>query len=311
MESNFGTTVTVPAGGSVDVPLSFESTSAAQIFLSASDSSIGASFGSTTLSGDVSGSGGGSLGASLSNPVDGPLHITNSGSQSETVLVIVMIETGRKLTVTPSSTALAHGQTVSIDVVLTQPVTGDSVGAELVDPAGTRTPITLTQAGDGHWTGQVTPTVGGGNDINAWTNGNGIRRAQTILNVEGGNVTISGGFTERLNDTNADGLADQLILTIPVTVAKAGSYQVQAHIVDSDGKTVAVNHDPPIELSTGAQTLQMTFNGTEIYASGQSGPYRVKDVMISSNPRSSARVLEASVPDMGATQAYYYQAFEH
>lgn len=311
MEANFGKTVTVPAGGSVDVPLSFEGTSAAQIFLSASDSSIGASFGSTTLTGDLSGSEGGSLGASLSNPLDGPLHITNSGSVSETVLVIVMIETGRKLTVTSSVSSVANGQTVNIDVVLTQPVTGDSVGAELVDPAGTHTPITLTQAGDGHWTGQVTPTVGGGNDINAWTNGNGIRRAQTALNVEGGNVTIGGGFTERLNDTNADGLADQLILTLPVTVAGAGTYQIQGRLADSDGNTVAVHHDPPIELSTGAQTLEMTFDGLDIYASGRSGPYRVKDVMISSNPLSTAQVLEASVSDMGQTQPYDYKTFQH
>ena len=72
MEANFGTTVTVPAGGSVDVPLSFEATSRAQIYLAASDSSIGASFGSTTLTGDLSGSEGGSVGASLSNPLDGP-----------------------------------------------------------------------------------------------------------------------------------------------------------------------------------------------------------------------------------------------
>ena len=209
---------------------------------------------------------------------------------SESVLVIVMIETGRKLTVTSSARSVANGQTVTIDVVLTQPVTGDSVGAERVDPAGTRTPITLTPAGDGHWTGQVTPTVGGGSDINAWTNGNGIRRAQTVLNVEGGYVTISGGFTERLNDTNADGLADQLILTLPVTVAKAG-IPTRPGLASSTpvGTTSPSSYDPPIELSTGAQTLQMTFDGTDIYASGQSGPYRVLDVMISSNPLTSAR----------------------
>lgn len=311
MQDNFGTTVTVPAGGSVDVPLSFEGTSAAQIYLAASDSSIGASFGATTLTGDLSGAEGGSVGASLSNPLDGPLHVTNSGSQSEAVLVIVMIETGRKLTVSPSSTAVAHGQAVSIDVVLTQPVTGDSVGTELVDPAGTRTPITLTQAGSGHWTGQVTPMVGGSNEINAWTNGNGIRRAQTLVDVEGGNVTISGGFTERLNDTNADGLADQLILTLPVTVANAGSYEVGARLVDSSGATVAVNQDPPIELSTGDQTPALTFQGTDIYKSGRSGPYRLVNVMVSSNPLTSDQVLEASVPDMGQTQPYGYKTFQH
>lgn len=49
------------------------------------------------------------MGASLSNPLDGPLHITNSGSVSETVGVIVMIATGRKLTVTSSVSSVANG----------------------------------------------------------------------------------------------------------------------------------------------------------------------------------------------------------
>jgi hypothetical protein len=54
----------------------------------------------------------------------------------------------------------------------------------------------------------------------------------------------------------------------------------------------------------------MTFDGLDIYASGQSGPYRLKDVMISSNLRSSAQVLEASVADMGQTQPHDYKTFQ-
>ena len=316
MEGSFATTVSVPAGGSVDVPLAFEGATSAGVTVSAPDSNIGATFAGTTLEGLASGSGGWSLGANLSNPVDGPLHITNSGSQSETVGVLMMIETGRKLTVTPATTIVANGQSVGLDVVLTQPVTGDSVGAELVDPAGKQTPITLTAAGSGHWTGQGTPTVGGTNTINAWTTGNGIRRTQALLNVSSGTVSLGSNFTERLNDTNGDGLSDQLILTLPITVAKAGPYRVRARLVDSTGSQVAIEWNPTpnsryYDLRSGEQPIDLTFLGADIYKSGRSGPYRLVDVMVLSNPGSVDEILEANVPDMGATQPYDYRVFAH
>jgi Putative serine esterase (DUF676) len=306
MQGSFATSVTVPAGGSVDVPLTFEGTARAVISVSAPDQSIGATFAGTSLTGG----GSGSISADLSNPVDGPLHITNSGTTDQVVGVLVMVETARNLTITPSATHVSNGQTVSLDIVLTQAVAGDVVQADLEDPAGVHTPITLTQAGDGHWAGQVTPTVGGTNTVNAWTTGNGIRRAQALLFVTSGTVVLGQGFTEHLVD-NANGLADQLVLTINVTVAKAGSYGVRAHLVDTTGKFVAVNSDAPVMLSTGAQTLDVTFSGAAIYASGTSGPYHLVDVMVVSNPETTDQVLEASASDMGTTQPYDIKAFQH
>jgi hypothetical protein len=194
---------------------------------------VGATFGSIALMAQASPSGGSTLSVDLTSPADGSLHITNSGSQAETVGVLVMIETGRSLTVIPSTVTVTNGQTVGLDIVLTQPVAGDVVQAELVDPAGTHTSIALTPAGSGHWTGQVTPTVGGDNQVNVWTLANGIRRADVTLSVSSGTVSLSSGFTERLSDTNSDGLADALILTPTITVAQAGSYRVRATLAGS------------------------------------------------------------------------------
>jgi hypothetical protein len=306
MQFSSGTTATVPANGYVDVPIAFEGSSVAVVAVSNENSDIGATFGGLALAP----SGDGSLSVNLSSPADGPLHVTNSSGQNESVGVIVMIESGRSLAVTASPTTISAGQAVSIDVVLTQPVAGDSVGGELVDPAATHTPITLSPAGSGHWTGQVSPSVGGDNTINVWTNGNGTRRASTLVVVAGGSVTLGSGFTERLNDTNGDSLADQLIVTLPATVAKAGTYQVRARLVDSAGNQVAGSKDPAVDLQTGSQTLTLTFAGADIYSSGRSGPYRVVSLQVFSNPGTTGTQLEASATDLGATQAYGYQVFQ-
>jgi hypothetical protein len=316
LQGSFSTTVSVAAGGSVDVPIAFEGSAGAAVNVYAADSNVSATFGSIALTGQATPSGGSTLSADLTSPADGSLHITNSGSQAETVAVLVMIETGRSLTVTPSTVTVTNGQTVGLDIVLTQPVAGDVVQAELVDPAGTHTSITLTPAGSGHWTGQVTPTVGGDNQVNVWTLANGIRRADVTLSVSSGTVSLSSGFTERLSDTNGDGLADALILTPTITVAQTGSYRVRATLADSSGKQFAQNSNPTASsegyvLRSGSQPLDISFSGTTIFAAGISGPYHLVNVQVFYEPGNSDALLEASIPDMGATQTYDYRVFAH
>jgi len=313
MEGSFATRVTVPAGGSSDVLLSFEGSNRANIGVSTPDSSIGATFGSTTLSGLA---GGGSIAAKLTNPVDGPLHITNSGSQAQTVGVLLMIETGRTLVVTTSSMNVPNGTPVGLDVTLTQPVAGDVVQAELVDMAGNSRPITLTPSGSGHWTGQVTPTVGGTNTINAWTTGNGIRRTQAFLNVSSGTVSVGTSFSERLVDANGDGLAEQLILTLPITVRDAGSYLIRARLIDSTGTQVALNSSPTTghssnDLISGVQAIDIAFPGSKIYDSSRNGPYDFIILQVLSRPGTTDEALEICTTDLGATQPYDYHAFAH
>jgi hypothetical protein len=208
------------------------------------------------------------------------------------------------------------GSPINLSVALSQPVAGDVVQGELIDPAGTHTPIAMTAAGSGSWTGQVTPSVGGTNHIYVWTTGNGVRYAGATVEVRSGTVTIGGGFSESANDSNGNGLADTLVLTPTITIGQAGTYEIDADLVDASGTFVAraqTNQDTETgwyDLTAGSHQIDLTFDGATIYKSGLSGPYHLANVNV-------ARIVngvthpEAYVADMGATQAYDYRQFEH
>jgi hypothetical protein len=311
---NMAAKVTVPAGGSIDVPLAFEQSPSAQISVYAGSSSVTASFGGASL-GETQSTEGRLLSATLSSPADGSLHISNPGTSDASVTVTVQIDSGRHLTITGPTAAVANGATASFEVDLTAPVAGDVVQAEYIDPAGTHTPISLTPAGSGKWTGRVTPTVGGTGKISAWTTGNGIRLAGRMVEVTSGTVTLSPTFTERLSDTNYDGLAEALVLSPTITVTEAGSYQVRATLADSDGNPIVDlsgldTASGDYELVAGSQPLDLSFDGSTIFKSGRSGPYHLTNVSVALVENGQTHP-EASAADMGATQAYDYHVFQH
>jgi hypothetical protein len=308
MEMNAHFVQDVPAGGSLDIPLVFEQSPVAAITVIADDPGVTASIGGTPLTVDTSGSMR-ELVAQLTNPADATLHVANSGSAAVKISGAVTIQTTRRLSITAASASVSHRGQISFDVTLTQSVSGDSPVAELVDPTGTHTPITLTQTGSGHWTGQVAPTVGGMNTIWVSTSGAGARYAYQPISVATGNVTLGSGFSERLVDTDYDGLANQLVLSPTVTVQTPGTYWANAYLVDANGKEVDV-HGTEVNLVAGSQPLDFTFDGSTIYKSGSSGPYRLVNVTISTEG-GAASVTEASADDMGTTQSYDYYVFQH
>jgi hypothetical protein len=256
------------------------------------------------------------LGVTLSSPSDGSLRLANSGASDATVSVTVFIRTTRHLTVSASAASVDMGSPISFSVALSQLVAGDVVQAELIDPAGTHTPIAMTAAGGGSWTGQVTPSVGGTNRISVWTTGNGVRYGASTVEVTSGTVTIGTGFTASANDTNNNGLADTLVLTPTITIGQAGTYEIVADLVDGSGTFVAqarVNPDTSTgwyDLTAGTQQLALTFDGSTIYKSSKSGPYHLANVSIGRIVDGNTHP-EASAADMGATQAYDYHVFEH
>ena len=64
------------------------------------------------------------------------------------------------------------------------------------------------------------------------------------------------------------------------------------------------------DLAVGSQPLNLSFEGSAIYKSGRSGPYHLKNVRIALVENGQTHP-EVAVADMGATQAYDYQLFEH
>ena len=171
----------VPAGGSIDVPVSFECSSSAGITAYSPTAGLSASINRTALtSSDTSDT---LLSTTLPNPVDGTLHLVNPGTTDATVSVTILINTTRHLTVTPSAYSVVVGVSVSLDIQLSEAADGDGATAYLQDPSGTKTPIALTKVGTGHWTGQVTPTVSGDNKISAQTTGDRVRYDSADISV--------------------------------------------------------------------------------------------------------------------------------
>jgi hypothetical protein len=308
MDADLVLDVALPAGGSLDVPLTFEGSSFATIQVVGVTPGVTASFGGTALDSgslvDFT-----ALSTSMSNPTDGSLHIVNPGTTAATVTLVARVQTTRHLTTTPPIAAVAKGGTLSFDVQLSEATDGDGASAYLQDQTGARTPIALTEVGMGHWTGQVAPTVSGTSEIHAQTSGARVRYGTCLISVSTGNVTFGSGFTERLADTDHDGLANQLELTPTVTALRSGSYSVTAHLVNASGTEVTVT-GRAISLVAGTQPLKLDFDGASIYKAGLAGPYHLVNVSLT-DENADPSFTEATATDLGATQAYNFHVFQH
>jgi hypothetical protein len=297
----------VLAGGSIDVPLSFEGSSFGSIQV-VSSALVTATFGGTTLDGTATTTYT-AISTSVSNPSDGPVHVVNQATTDATVTVIANVGTTRHLTVTPPSSDLAQGGTANFDAVVSEATDTDGASAYLQDASGSKTPVALAKVGSGHWTGQVSPLVGGSYEIHVQTIGARVRYRTALVSVSKGNVTIDSEFTEQLLDTNGDGLANQLQLTASVTALNAGAYLMTADLVDAHGTEVSSGSSGAVSLVSGAQPVSIAFDGASIYQSGLSGPYHFVNVRLTNE--SNYLDTEVVAIDLGTTKAYDYHTFQH
>jgi hypothetical protein len=313
-DANLVESLTVPAGGSLDVPLVFEGASTALLSVYGASDSISASFGGTEF-GPMGSGATRVLSLTVANPSDGPLHLTNAGSSQSSVWVSVQIPTDRHLSITAPTGTLAIGSMVSFEIDLSEATADDSVQAEYVSPSGTHTPLTLAETAQGRWTGSITPAEGGNGTISAWTTTGGKRYASARLWVAGGAVSLSSTFTEGLADTNNDGLADALVVTPTVTISAPGEYIVRATLADAAGNPIAQASGADTDsgyyqLVAGSQSLDISFSGASIYKSGTSGPYHVTDITVS-RVADGTTYPELTGASLGPTSAYDYHAFQH
>jgi hypothetical protein len=117
-------------------------------------------------------------------------------------------------------------------------------------------------------------------------------------------------------DLDGDGRFDQLVFDIQVNARQAGNYWVRGllggdYVVPVGGQLIEAV--APIYLSGGPQTVQLAFNGMEIYMSEANGPYTLEGVWITDveNPTKSdfaEHGLAFAEPDY-QTAAYQYRDF--
>jgi len=117
-------------------------------------------------------------------------------------------------------------------------------------------------------------------------------------------ATLTGEYTDRGIDVNGDGFYDLLSVDAGVNVESPGEFTLTGTLFDRNNQEVAwsIAHE---NLSQGYQNITLEFDGKTIWTHGVSGPYMLKDLVLSSN--------NLSLNDMGrkdyATSAYNYTEF--
>jgi hypothetical protein len=304
-------TKTVPAKGSISVPIDFEgSTWGAVSLMTQADKQI-VTFGDTTLTSQkhpLLKDGYWGFASSLDNPTNGDLVVKNPTPSPVDVVGYTMIMTRRHLTITSSNTFPTKGQAVSFDVRLTEATDADDATMTLVDSKGTQTPVDLIRVGAGHWAGTATVSALGDMDIRASTTGSRMRIATGALTVGAGGVSISPAFDEQVEDTDHDGLIDKLVVTPTMTIPSAGKYMVNAVLTDESGFVVSNSGTGEVALAAGSQPVKLEFAGDTIYKAGRWGPYAIKVTV--DHETSGATTVELDTV-LGHTATYDYMQFQH
>lgn len=302
--------VTVPANGSIELPVRFEGSSQAAVVVLADQAgaALKASLGANALSvSDLLGVP--ALQASLTSPVDGRLRLVNSGSVAIDAVVLVSVESPRTMTVASTPEITQPGAPVTITAVLSVADPGDAPHAQVFDQDGNLVvDLVLTQGGAGSWSGVFTPTTPGPYSVVASVDGTRPRRTSDLFTVASGGALLAGGFSEQTPDENANGLFDALVIEPMVSVSIPGPYRLAARLIDSAGATVATAGARG-SLASGNQTLPLRFSGQDVFRSGLSGPYRVVDAVLSRD--NDTMDLEQEVAELGTTAPYNHRLFEH
>lgn len=119
----------------------------------------------------------------------------------------------------------------------------------------------------------------------AWADGLAQRdighRAVQIGSVSVAPATagFGGEISDAGVDTDGDGRFDQLLVEVGVEMDVAAGYRLHGTLFDGSGATIEqVTVD--VELSPGAQTVPLAFDGGGLFAAGADGPYLLDDLVI-------------------------------
>lgn len=243
IEHSRSSLVEVSPGATVQVPLTFEGapTGSVTLFSDAIDP-LTARFGTVQLDRVelFEGSGFFIRGAALPQPANGPLVITNTGAQTANVIVSVAVETDRALTVNPSAEVVAPGQPITITTAATVPDPGDTPELRFYDGNGQLVHTAYPAASGSLWLYTWTPSAPGAYTAYVEMGTLRPRRASSAFAVASGAATLGSTIAgESMPDADADGLKDRLDVTIPVTVATAGEFELSGELRDGSDRKVA------------------------------------------------------------------------
>ena len=201
------------------------------------------------------------------------------------------------------------------------PILGAEVQAKIALPDGTIKPLPLLDdgtggdatAGDGVYTGTFSGTTQPGTykvTVDAASSNPKARRIDfQLATVSASSSTISGPYQDSGEDTNDNGLLDNLIVGVGLNITHQGVYRLFGRLVDSNGQTV-IETSTTIELEAGTSRADLRFPGETLFQQRINGPYTVSVLRLAEDVSGDIRLLDEQV-NPHRTASYSYMDFEH
>lgn len=204
----------------------------------------------------------------------------------------------------------------------TTPITGATAFALVVTPGGVRTTVPLNDAGlpgdavagDGAYGGLFTGvTEAGTYPVVFVAQSVGppafSRETYCLATASVGGSTLQGTFLDSGVDLNGNTFFDNLTVTANMLVATAGRYRVFATLRDSAGNEHQASTEA--DLTPGAQTMALPFDGRNIFQNRVDGPYTLSRISLS-EVRAGGEILPLqTLLNAYQTAPYAYSVFEH
>jgi len=203
--------------------------------------------------------------------------------------------TGVSLTAALDTDRYPAGSPMTITAALTEDgnaVVDATVTATVVHQSGTTvTTVVLhddgtngdATAADGVYTGLLTASseAGGYTIIVIAERPDPAFRREQVLGafVSQSATALSGSVADHGVDTDGDGLYNQLVIDVGVTVDVAGSYRVFGTLTDGADTTIEQVR-AEADLEPGARTVSLAFDGAALYALRHDGAFVVDDIVL-------------------------------
>lgn len=133
------------------------------------------------------------------------------------------------------------------------------------------------------------------------------RGSSLAFQVSPDSATLNGIYSDTpLPRSPGSSFYDALSITVGVNTVVSSTFALSANLVDPDDNPVA--HSLTYQdIITGANTITLRFDGDDIYASQQNGPYTLTNLLLTDQRGATLVVFDAE--DVYTTATYNYQDF--
>jgi PKD repeat protein len=251
--------------------------------------------------------------------------VVNPSGQEPYALTGVLTESPIEFEATTDRSAYHRGDPIILHARLGnagRPITAASVTAQVRQ--GNQSPISLTLADDGNgddpiardgiYSGRFTGTSLPG-EYGVLVSATGpaatpFNREKFLLTtVSASTSRLNGTFSDTGDDTDSDGLFNDLVVEVGMDVTETRSYRMLGELADANGTLIATA-TALANLNAGAGTVSLRFDGASIYKHGADGPYLLRVVRVAEDDGSAILPLDERL-NAYTTASYDHRQFQH